>query len=93
MVCVVVLAGLFAFLAPLALLVFVPPVAVTLLAVMSPPAAAAAGHEKDGIGKSTGNNNRRVFRKGKRIKRVETKREREENQQARKRGKLKSSQT
>lgn len=35
------LAGLFALLAPLALLVFVPPVAVPLLAVVPPPATAA----------------------------------------------------
>lgn len=43
LLCTGVLAGLFALLAPLALLVFVPPVAVALLAVMSPPAAAADG--------------------------------------------------
>lgn len=41
LVCADVLAGLFALLAPLALLVFVPPVAVALLAVVPPPAAAA----------------------------------------------------
>lgn len=37
------LVGLLALLAPLALLVFMPPVAVALLAVVPPPAAAAAG--------------------------------------------------
>lgn len=41
MVCADLLTGFFAFLAPLALLVFVPPVAVALLAVVPPPAAAA----------------------------------------------------
>lgn len=41
LVCADVFAGLFALLAPLALLVFVPPVAVALLAVVPPPAAAA----------------------------------------------------
>lgn len=41
LVCIDVLTGLFALLAPLALLMFVPPVAVALLAVMSPPAATA----------------------------------------------------
>lgn len=41
-----VLAGLLALLAPLALLVFVPPVAVALFAVMPPPAAAANERRK-----------------------------------------------
>lgn len=41
LVCADLLAGLFALLAPLALLVFVPPVAVALLAVVPPPATAA----------------------------------------------------
>lgn len=41
-----VLAGFLALLAPLALLVFVPPVAVALLAVMPPPAAAANGRRR-----------------------------------------------
>lgn len=43
LVCADVLAGLLALLAPLALLVFVPPVAVALLAVVPPPATAARG--------------------------------------------------
>lgn len=43
MVCADILAGLFALLAPLALLMFVPPVAVALLTVVPPPAAAANG--------------------------------------------------
>lgn len=42
LVCADLLARLFAFFAPLALLVFVPPVAVALLAVVPPPATAAA---------------------------------------------------
>lgn len=46
MVCADFLAGLFALLAPLALLVFVPPVAVALLAVVPPPAAAANGRRR-----------------------------------------------
>lgn len=41
LVCADILAGLFALLAPLALLVFVPSVAVAFLAVVPPPAAAA----------------------------------------------------
>lgn len=41
-----VLAGLLALLAPFALLVFVPPVAVALLAVMPPSAAAANERRK-----------------------------------------------
>lgn len=41
LVCADLLAGVFALLAPLALLVFVPPVAVALLAVVPPPATAA----------------------------------------------------
>lgn len=41
-----VLAGFLALLAPLALLVFVPPVAVALFAVMPPPAAAANERRK-----------------------------------------------
>lgn len=43
LVCTDLLARLFAFFAPLALLVFVPPVAVALLAVVPPPATAARG--------------------------------------------------
>lgn len=46
LVCADVLIGLFALLAPLALLVFVPPVAVALLAVVPPSAAAANGRRR-----------------------------------------------
>ncbi len=46
LVCADLLAGLFALLAPLALLVFVPPVAVALLAVVPPPATAANGRRR-----------------------------------------------
>lgn len=63
-----VFAGLLALLAPLALLVFVPPVAVALLTVMPPPAAAANGRGR-------GENARKGQRRGRRreIGRDETK--------------------
>lgn len=41
---------------------FVPSVAVALLAVMSPPAAAAKGHEEEQIGQGAGGNGGRVFK-------------------------------
>ena len=51
LVCADVLTGLFALLAPLALLVFVPPVAVALLAVVPPPATAANGRRRTEVWK------------------------------------------
>lgn len=67
LLCVDLLTGLFALLAPLALLVFVPPVAVALLAVVSPPAAAADGPEKNSLSKADLSKGNRMKRKGDRV--------------------------
>lgn len=52
---------------------FVPSVVVALLAVVSPPAAAAKGHKRDSIGKGTGSSG--GIRKSQKIKRAEMNKE------------------